>query len=233
MPLHLLFKELVLSLQVVDLVSQTGDLILHHIDLGLLLIAVYLTLSCKFLDYGVLFLQLELDVVDSLRVFTDFVSLNDPATLLRNGLQLIDLRRLHLLNILHCLILLKQDVNLLLVLLILVLEPSILLLSLEQILIDLFYLGIILDNHCLDLLIVSILNVFGFLDAALLRLSQGLLQLTNKVLSLVKFVLVIQLHPLHDLLQFNGGLWSILLLVLTLVGVLTTSISSVSLSLAL
>lgn len=137
--------------------------------------------------------------------------------------KLVDLVSLHVFHILHGLILLKKDVNLLLVLLIRATQLSILLLSLKKLLVDLLELIIVLADQGLNLLFVFLLSILSLLDAAFLSLCQSILQLSNDKLTLIKSGLLILLHPHYDVFQFNCGFRTFLKLVLVSVVLLSLS----------
>ena len=89
----------------------------------------------------------------------------------RDRAESLDLFRLDLFHIKHGLLFLQQDIDLLLALHVDIAELGILLLSLEQLVIDLFDLVVVLGDQGYNLILVFVLSFLSPLDAALLGLS--------------------------------------------------------------
>ena len=163
-PLNLLLQDTVLRFGILQLILKSSDFILKQIEPLLLLFGHYLKLGNQFLILSLLLFELEGDVVDAFGEANHLGCLNHLSMLSWHSLETSDLIRLHIFNILHGLIFLKQDVNLLLVGGVLTGQLGILLLGLEQLLADLFELFVMSGNHGGDLILVSILVLLSLLD---------------------------------------------------------------------
>ena len=108
-------------------------------------------------------------------------------------------------------IVINQDVNLLLLLSIGACQSRVLLLSTGQLLLDLIDLLVILGHELLYLSPILLLHLLGLLDAALLHLSKGLLQLNHVEFSLVQLVLMVLFHSLDHIPQLHCCLDSFLM----------------------